>query len=669
MKEPNFNLSECGTEVLMHPENEANEQYAEAVKRVDFLLDKASVMLSGMDFSDSSLARKIKIWKIISAVGQARVIVEGEFNKRLMRESPRIVNLYDEIIKRAAEIAASLPENDPAAVVSNWRLEKPLIPFLPKLTPEEEMEANTPCGKFVYENPAEFEQLLREKSPEHAETFKIMVEFATEVKDAGGRVLLVGGGVRDMRTNVIPKDFDIEIYGLSEEEIVNIAKRYGQVNEVGSSFSVRKVKLENGMDIDLAMPRIDSQATPDHRDVKTLADSNMPVCEACRRRDFTINSMAADILTGDLFDFFGGDDDLKNGILRVTDERLFCDDPLRVLRGLQFIGRQGLIVDSRTEEIMRLMVFELENIAKDRFREEWSKLLLKSKIPSLGLIKAAEIGVFKELYPDFYKLIQIKQDPEWHPEGSVWIHTLLSVDKAAQIIAREGVTGDDAFAVMMAVLGHDLGKAKTTQELADGKIVSPGHEVAGVEPMLAFMEQNGIPSKMAKRVAVLVANHMAPVLLYEEETLRGNNQKNAVRRLAAKLAVAGATIQDLLMVSEADQAGRFDNESPGTLMRTPFVEVFPAGGWLLDKFNEIKIVDGKPAEALDREAVLKLVEVFGGGAHIAQIKELANRLHDEKGWDTKQILDEIMELTANTKDGRPDISGAMSFNNSNVIVR
>ena len=228
------------------------------------------------------------------------------------------------------------------------------------------------------------------------------------------------------------------------------------------------------------------------RSVSVKSDPNMTVIEAARRRDFTINSMAGDPLTGELFDPFGGAKDLRNRVLRVTDEERFRDDPLRVMRALQFVGRLGLSIDSESVRIITSMVPELRELPKERIYEEWKKLLLKSEKPSLGLSAGMALGVFKEIHPEFPPLAETPQEPEWHPEGDVWIHTLMAIDEAANIVRQERLDEDGSLVVLFSTLCHDLGKPATT-ETKDGRIISHGHEPAGEEPAKKFLATLGVP--------------------------------------------------------------------------------------------------------------------------------------------------------------------------------
>jgi tRNA nucleotidyltransferase (CCA-adding enzyme) len=155
-----------------------------------------------------------------------------------------------------------------------------------------------------------------------------------------------------------------------------LAQGFGEVNEVGAAFGILKINI-GGVDIDVSLPRKESKTGSGHKDFSISADPSMSIKEAARRRDFTFNALAKDPLTGTLYDYFGGMRDIEERTLRVTDEERFRDDPLRVLRGIQFVGRFGLRVDDKTASIMREMRGELKHLPKERLKEEWVKLFFK----------------------------------------------------------------------------------------------------------------------------------------------------------------------------------------------------------------------------------------------------------------------------------------------------
>jgi len=479
---------------------------------------------------------------------------------------------------------------------------------------------------------AEKEQLMKNGFIEQAEAFEKIIDFAQIIKEMGGRALLVGGSVRDEFMGMVPKDYDIEVYNISPEKIREIAKSLGQVNEVGFAFGVLKVRIGD-IDIDVSLPRRESKTGAGHKDFAVSADPYMSIKEAARRRDFTFNSLAKDILSGEVYDYFGGVKDIEQRILRVTDEERFRDDPLRVLRGVQFIGRFGLSVDDRTAQIMREMRSELKHLPKERIREEWVKLFLKSKKPSLGLQAAMEWGIFHEMHPEIIDLTTTSQDPQWHPEGDVWIHTMMVVDEAAKIVEREQLPDKEALIVMLAAFCHDFGKPLTTQSV-EGKIRSYGHEEAGMQTANKFLSQIGIEASLRDAITKLVAEHLKPSLFYLQETQQGEKiTDGAIKRLASR--INPATLRHLVCVAQADHCGRGLLVDPNEPEKFFLPLDYPAGKWLLERARALGIDKEKPKPVLFGRDLIALG--FEPGPLFGEIIRSAEEKHVE-GFEREQIL-------------------------------
>ncbi|MBL8159237.1 HDIG domain-containing protein [Candidatus Saccharibacteria bacterium] len=375
----------------------------------------------------------------------------------------------------------------------------------------------------------------------------LTVRIAEAVRAAGGRVLVVGGYPRDLvlqaelGLTVEAKDIDLEVYGLETDALLTLLQSIGRVNTVGVSFGVFKLGP-----LDIALPRKDSKAGRGHRGFIVEADPQLSHKDAARRRDFTINAMALDPLTGELFDEHGGVADIRLRRLRAVDPVMFGDDPLRALRGMQFAGRFGFDVEERTAGLIRDL--DLHDLSSERIGEEWLKLLLKSERPSIGLQAGLDLGIIQKLHPELAALTDTPQEPEWHPEGSVWNHTLLAVDVAAAIIRREELGRDQALTVLLGALCHDMGKAVTTvRDPQTGRIRSPEHAKAGVELARRFMKSLHVATDIRRKVERIIFDHM-----FLPEARRAKDA--AIRRLSKRL--QPATIQELIWVTEADFCGR-----------------------------------------------------------------------------------------------------------------
>lgn len=370
-----------------------------------------------------------------------------------------------------------------------------------------------------------------------------VLALARAIHDAGGRALLVGGCVRDELMGVVPKDWDLEVYQLAPECLREVLDRFGTVNVVGEAFTVYKL----GMDLDVSIPRRERKSGRGHRGFVIEGDPSMGVAEATRRRDFTINAILQDPLTGELIDPFDGQQDIAAGVLREVAAETFVEDSLRVLRAAQFAGRFEFEIAPETVALCRTM--DLSDLPAERIWGELEKLLLRARRPSIGLDCLEKLGALPQVFPEIQSLIGVPQDPEWHPEGDVFVHTLLVVDRAREQI--EDLPYARQVTVMLAALAHDFGKPPTTQFL-EGRWRSRGHEEAGVEPSSRFLDRVNVHTidgyDVRGQVVSLVREHLKPGEFYKKRDEVG---EGAFRRLARRCE------PDLLYrVAKADSLGR-----------------------------------------------------------------------------------------------------------------
>ncbi|MFL5805889.1 MAG: CCA tRNA nucleotidyltransferase [Roseiflexaceae bacterium] len=363
------------------------------------------------------------------------------------------------------------------------------------------------------------------------------------IQAAGGLPLLVGGAVRDILLGYAPKDLDIEVYQLDVERLAVALAPFGRIDAVGRSFGVLKLRTPAGQEFDFALPRRESKVGAGHRGFLAAPDPTMTPQEAAARRDFTINAMAI-TPAGQVLDFFGGQDDLRARILRHT-TAAFAEDPLRVLRGMQFAARFDMRLAPATAVLCRQLLAEAPTLAIERVWAEWWKWAAQGVRLSAGLRVLEETG-WINLYPELAALVGCEQDPVWHPEGSVFVHSLHVCDAAAAIAEREGLQGEQRAVLIFAALCHDLGKPATTSHDLDGHIRSPGHDQAGIAPTESLLRRIGCPHGIAAQVVPLVREHMVHIGM----TLTDRS----VRRLALRL--APATIEQWGRLVEADHSGR-----------------------------------------------------------------------------------------------------------------
>jgi tRNA nucleotidyltransferase (CCA-adding enzyme) len=358
----------------------------------------------------------------------------------------------------------------------------------------------------------------------------------------GGRALVVGGWVRDRLRGAASTDLDLEIYGIAENEIPALLAPFGRVDAVGRAFPVYKVA-----GVDVALPRRESKVGRGHTAFAVQGDPHMTPAEAARRRDFTINAIAWDPLTGEYIDPFGGCADLEARVLRVVDPLTFPDDSLRVLRAIQLTARFDLAVPADTRAICAAIA--LDDLPAERVWSELEKLLLQAERPSIGFELGRELSVVHRLWPELAALIGCEQEPEWHPEGDVWVHTLMVVDGARTRIG--GLARGEQVIVMLGAVCHDFGKPATTA-FVDGRIRSIGHEDAGVGPATAFLDRLNIHGvdgvDVRKEVLGIVAHHLKPGMWHKVREEVGDG---AFRRLAQKV-----NLELLAIAAKADCTGR-----------------------------------------------------------------------------------------------------------------
>ena len=336
---------------------------------------------------------------------------------------------------------------------------------------------------------------------------EICRKIAEKVKDAGGRAFYVGGYVRDRLLSLENKDLDIEVHGITPEQLYAVLEELGKPKTVGSSFGVYNLK---GYDVDIAMPRKETATGRGHKDFQITVDPFIGYEKAARRRDFTINAMMEDVLTGEVVDPFHGRDDLENRILRCVDPVTFVEDPLRVLRAAQFASRFEFAVDSQTVELCKTI--DLSALSRERVEEELRKALVKGVKPSVFFETLRQMNQLDVWFPEVKRLIGVRQDPIYHPEGDVWIHTMQVVDNAA--LFREKVS--DPFRFELLALCHDFGKIVTTAEV-NGRIHAYDHENQGLPLVETFLKRITGEHDTIRYVLNMTSLHMKPNAVFHDK--------------------------------------------------------------------------------------------------------------------------------------------------------
>ena len=441
---------------------------------------------------------------------------------------------------------------------------------------------------------------------------EIAQKIAVAVRDAGGRALIVGGWVRDQLMGRESKDVDVEVYGIPANRLRQLLEPFGRVEAVGESFQVYKVG-----DIDVSLPRRESKSGRGHRGFEVTGDPAMPVAEAVRRRDFTINAIAWDPLTEEYVDPLDGRGDIGRRLLRVADPATFPDDSLRVLRAIQFAARLDFTLDDQTRALCRAI--PLDDLPAERIWGEFDKLLFAPR-PSVGFALALDLGVVARLFPELHALVGCPQEPEWHPEGDVWVHTLQVIDQARLRI--DDLPRPQQLAIMLGAVCHDFGKPATTA-FVDGRIRSIDHEEQGVAPTLTFLDRVNVRSiggyDIRHQVAGMTAQHLKPGMWFK---VRDEVGDGAFRRLAHKV-----DLELLARLAKADceerRPGRFDCS---------------AMDWFLQRARSLGVEHRPPAPMLLGRHVLAL-----GVAPGPRVGEILKAVYEQQLDGTITTLDEAVE--------------------------
>lgn len=404
---------------------------------------------------------------------------------------------------------------------------------------------------------------------------ELVKEIATIIQQNGGTCYYVGGFVRDSILKRENTDIDVEVFGISGDLLASILSKFGEVDYVGKSYGTYKL---HSTDIEFSIPRTEfigkisgnevllpketdlsvvekiQTAFPDkrivltsteqfgHKDFLVIPLKEDDVKTAAVRRDISINAIYMDVFTGEYVDFFGGMDDIKNKIIRCVDEHTFPDDPLRVLRVCRFAATLGFRVDQKTIDLCKSI--SVKTLPKERIFNELTKILLKSAKPSIGLEYLLETTVIHQLFPELECLPFCLQRRKTHPEGNVWIHTMMVTDAAADF--RD--FSSDALSFMYGALCHDIGKPISTTVVGDDVTVK-NHEENGAIVSVNFMKRLTNEKNLIKNVKSLVSHHMRPYVIFAKEPVQ--DAQKSIKRL-----IVSTQINDVILLSLCDCIGR-----------------------------------------------------------------------------------------------------------------
>ncbi len=366
--------------------------------------------------------------------------------------------------------------------------------------------------------------------------------IAEKVAAAGGRTFFVGGLVRDHVLGLDNKDVDIEVHGITPRALLDVLGLLGEVTRMGASFGVFGLK---SYDLDIAMPRKENAVGRGHKDFEVYVDPFIGYEKAALRRDFTMNAMMEDVLTGEILDFFGGQDDMKKRLIRHVNDGTFREDPLRVLRAAQFAARFQFQIAAGTRELSRTL--SLQDIASERVLGELNKALMKSEKPSIFFEELRKMEQLSYWFPEVEALINVPQSPKYHLEGDAWTHTMMVLDAAARL--RSDAVYPEGF--MMAALAHDYGKAVSTVIEGD-KISAINHHLTGIKTAKRFLRRISNEIRLERYVLNMVELHMGPNMMAD-----AISSEKATTRMFDQ----SACPEDLLLLAKADHLGKGTAES------------------------------------------------------------------------------------------------------------
>lgn len=354
-------------------------------------------------------------------------------------------------------------------------------------------------------------------------------EFAVLINEAGGKLYLVGGWVRDKIRGVAPKDKDYMIAGLSEEKLQELLP---EAIKVGKSFPVFRAEVEDEF-CEIALARRERKTGQGHRGFKVEYDPSVTVEEDLYRRDTTMNSLAWELPAGRLVDPYGGEKDIRHRTIRAVSEH-FREDPVRALRAARQAAEFEFEIAAETYAMMEALGPELTREPTERIIGELHKCLA-AKRPSLFFRALQKAHLLKLIFPEIAALQGKTQPLAFHPEGDAFEHTMKIVDETA--------AGTNNIAARFAGLAHDLGKGLTPPEMLPHHY---GHEKRGLTVLREWNKRMTLPNEWLKAAAFVIEQHMrAPRL----------EKPGKICDLLMTIPKTGLPVQDLLVIIKADHHG------------------------------------------------------------------------------------------------------------------
>jgi putative nucleotidyltransferase with HDIG domain len=345
-----------------------------------------------------------------------------------------------------------------------------------------------------------------------------------------GKLYEVGGAVRDfLLSGKETEEKDYLVTGIPLEELTALLKPYGKVDLVGKSFGVIKFtpfSKSERITYDIALPRKEYSTGLGHKDFQVQFDHTLKVEDDLARRDFTINAIAKEVATGRLIDPFNGQKDLQKKIIRQVFPEAFLEDPLRMLRAVQFAARFEFEIEPETFEALKRNAHLITSVSPERIQDELNKLLSKADKPSIGFRLMQKSGLLRHILPELEACVGVDQPGVWH-KYDVFEHTLLTIDYCPKNLI-----------IRLAALFHDINKPQTRVLVGDGATFY-GHEIIGARTAEKVMSRLRYSNEIMNAVHLLVEKHMFTTGVTDK----------GLRRLIKK---AEGRIFDLLELRKAD---------------------------------------------------------------------------------------------------------------------
>ena len=427
-----------------------------------------------------------------------------------------------------------------------------------------------------------------------------------------GRIYEVGGAVRDrfLTPGLKVKDRDYLVTGIAYDALTALLRRHGRVDLVGRSFGVIKFtehRRDESLTFDVALPRREHSTGVGHKDFAVDFDPQLPVEADLTRRDFTINAMAVALDSEQLIDPLGGMADLKARRLRMTSPESFTEDPLRMLRAIQFAARFEFDIEPETFAAIQARAGLINTVSAERINEELVKMLTRSERPSIGFRLMHEAGLLVEILPELEAGIGIDQPGGFHAHD-VFEHTVRCVDAC-----------DKRLALRLAALFHDIDKPRS-KRLVEGGATFYGHETLGAETARRVMARLRFSRELTDQVVTLVDRHMFTTAVTDK----------GLRRLVRKVGVD--LIFDLLDLRRADVVAQ------GMGGRTDDVDVFETQ---IREELERKPPFGYSDLALDGHDIMTMFALSPGPLIGDILEYLLEQVLDDPGSNTRETLETL----------------------------